>query len=313
MRAVSLTSHMRRFRLASVLCGLLVGAVFVTVGSTSAMAQDDADSSSIVAMDADGDNLRSLYNREGHWSGTPSFSPDGKLLLFDSCLRRFLGETHIYVTSATDAAAEPSDLGPGYAPAWSPDGKQIAFYLQPDNTQRQTPGVWTMNADGSDRKWLCAGKAPRWSPDGSQIALVYVGETGNTIHLYDLKSEETKTVLDRTFPRIAGAAWSPDGKRLAIIAQTGSGTDLLLVPTAGEDRTQHIRFRGDIGWRPNWSPDGAYLAFWLRDAAGRRKLHRLEVDTDRAPELLDHQDDSDFNSDATWSPDGKQILWIQAK
>ena len=59
-------------------------------------------------------------------------------------------------------------------PAWSPDGRTIAF-----DTDRTEPGnldVWTMNADGSNEHALIASIAldalPAYSPDGRSIAFV---------------------------------------------------------------------------------------------------------------------------------------------
>jgi TolB protein len=54
-------------------------------------------------------------------------------------------------------------------PAWSPDGKQIAFSRTPPDPGSQ-PYIWVMNANGSDQKALTTGWAPAWSPDGNQIA-----------------------------------------------------------------------------------------------------------------------------------------------
>ena len=39
-------------------------------------------------------------------------------------------------------------------------------------------------------------------------------------------------------------------------------------------------------------------------------MHRIEVDTQREPEMLARQDEGRRNSDATWSADGKQIVFI---
>ena len=324
-------------------CGVIALVSLLAAGTSAATAQEGVDTTAIVIMDADGENLRTLYRKPGHLGGTPSISPDGKLLLFDDRATLTYGQTRIYtmpvaVAAGKDAAARDTeaddfpipadpaaatDLGLGYAPVWSPDSKQIAFYHQANNPDGQTPGVWTMNADGSNRRWRCEGKAPRWSPDGKRLAIVVDGHSGDSIIYYDFDAQLTQRALDRDYPNIAGAAWSPDGKRLAILIPSRAGNGQLLLAAVPErtpadadappPATATVRFAGDIGWRPDWSSDGKYLLFWIRDAKQHRRLQRLEVDGTSAPELLKHQEEYIFNSDATWSPDSKQVLWIRTK
>src|SRR6266550_2391779 len=65
-------------------------------------------------------------------------------------------------------------------PAWSPDGTHIAFQTSQDNAYH----VYTMAADGSDRRLASQGtvddRHPAWSPDGKVLAV----DTGG-----DLKRE----------------------------------------------------------------------------------------------------------------------------
>ena len=60
----------------------------------------------------------------------------------------------------------------GY-PAWSPDGKHLAFYAYHDGGK--TWSIHTMNIDGTNRKRLTHAEnkwdnSPTWSPDGGKIA-----------------------------------------------------------------------------------------------------------------------------------------------
>ncbi len=104
----------------------------------------------------------------------PQWSPDGSTIAFDT-------PDSIYTTRADGTEqkllfAGKRGNGPG-VPSWSPDGTRLAFFNTPRQGRRFTAEVWTMNADGSDKRRLypsacCVGiwAAPIWSPDGSQIA-----------------------------------------------------------------------------------------------------------------------------------------------
>jgi Tol biopolymer transport system component len=289
---------------------MIVGGLIVAAGCTLAAAQDDNKLPAIYVMDADAANFRVLVKLDGKWAGSPNYSPDGKKLLFDASPMGDFDQGHVYVIPAAGPANDPTDLGIGSTPNWSPDGAHIAFYVHEGNPEQAEPGIWMMNADGSDRTWLCYGRSPRWSPDGKQLMLVNnPGDAGDGLYFYDLEKKESSAVLDRTYDRIAGAAWSPDGKRLAFIGHSGAGAELVSVPLVGEDQSGRVRLAGRIGWRPCWTPDGKYVTCWIVGPEGLEQLHRVEVDTAREPERLAHQDQGRVNSDPCWSPDGKQIAF----
>lgn len=49
-------------------------------------------------------------------------------------------------------------------PAWSPDGKQIAYTAYDDHSKRSN--IYIMTADGNDSRFVTEGYRPQWSPDG---------------------------------------------------------------------------------------------------------------------------------------------------
>lgn len=133
------------------------------------------------------------------------------------------------------------------APAWSPDGRRIAFEVTPNSNEDEAlQQVYVMNADGSDVHRLtspcgplppgssCTQSAegsPAWSPDGSQIAfaswaygLVIISSDGSGVwrsvytepcgptrpHCFSVGGEDPHSSMSVH----TGSAWSPDGTAL---------------------------------------------------------------------------------------------------
>ncbi len=108
-------------------------------------------------------------------------------------------------------------------PAWSPDGKQVAFTRRDDNWLN----VWTMNADGSSAKQGSHiphedGQAqfPAWSPDGKRLAVQVNGGSKDkrSAHIWtiDLASGSARKLGEHDKPYLDEVpTWFPDGQRIA--------------------------------------------------------------------------------------------------
>ena len=100
----------------------------------------------------------------------PSFSPDGKQIVFSGCLPNT--NTCGLVISPTDGSGATRVLtrDNGGNAHWSPDGKRIVYQATDEASHRQ---VYVINVDGSGHKQLTNGKSndgqPAWSRDGGSI------------------------------------------------------------------------------------------------------------------------------------------------
>lgn len=278
----------------------------------------------IYVMKVEGGEVRKASHCDNRWLGSPAWSHDGKQLLYDAAppdknyrqcrivLERLTPEGGRKNEAGEVGDPECIDLGFGCAPRWSPDDEQVALFLGPGHAGGGKPGVYVMNADGSGRKWICHGERPRWSPDGAKLACASRHEGFPSVYIYDFSSQEISRVLEQEYDQISGACWSPDGRRLAFIGYKGGDVlnggrgDLAVVEAAASQRPNVVRF-DRLGWQPDWSPDGKRLLAWIA-INGQERLQLLDPEG-REPRIELPGQAGDHNTDASFSPDGKWIVW----
>ncbi len=282
-------------------------ALAMLAGTISSRAAEP-DGAAIFTMKPDGSDARLFVALPDKiWNGSPSYSPNGKRVAFDASMQVKGGPaSHIFVTTVENPVDAADDLGLGNCPAWSPDGTKLIFDVQRGNPANAKVGVWTMNADGTDRKWLCEGERGRWSPDGTKVA---VSAHDGTASLYIVTPRFRKRVLMEEYDRVVGPTWSPDGNQLAFIGQRNGQAELAMVSAKGEEGSYSLRWQGKIGWQPSWSPDGKQILLWVKDDDGALHLNLIEVAGNDGPREIPGQRVASYNSDATWSPDGTRIIF----
>ena len=139
----------------------------------------------IYVMDDDGKNQRNLTNHPSD-DYAPSWSPDGTRIAFmsnrDGNVRKggVLTTFEIYVidTDGRNPQNLTNDPNSDASPAWSPDGKRIAFTSYRDGHVHAIHGwptaeIYVMDTDGGNPQNLTNDlnddRHPSWSPDGKRI------------------------------------------------------------------------------------------------------------------------------------------------
>ena len=180
--------NLTHFLLASVIV-LVLTPMMVLVGAQAqiAFSSDRDRNSEIYLMDANGRNQRNITNHPDRDSG-PSWSPDGKRIAFSSYRdghpdrRPGWLTSEIYVMDADGGNQQNITDHPNsdLSPAWSPDGKRIAFGSDRDEILDihgfPTYEIYVMDADGENPQNLTNNRhddwAPSWSPDGKRIVFI---------------------------------------------------------------------------------------------------------------------------------------------
>lgn len=175
-------------------------------GSRMLMSIASGGTTSIHEMDLRTRQMRKLTNQAGVIDTSPSYSPDGRFIVFNSDRG---GSQQLYVMDANGGNIQRISYGQGnYAtPVWSPRGDLIAF-------TRMSGGqfyIGVMRADGSGERmlaqnWLAEG--PSWAPNG-RVIVFSKGAPGGRSRLYSVditgyNQREVMTPMDGSDP-----AWSP--------------------------------------------------------------------------------------------------------
>ena len=125
-------------------------------------------------------------------SGSPSWSPDGKRIVFTSSKSRLGKNRDVYVMDADGGNPRRVSKNPfdEWDPSWSPDGERIAFTSA--GVRNVEAGFWriyVMDTDGKNLRRLSNNDVndyqPSWSPDGKRIAFTSWRDGAHDIYVMD--------------------------------------------------------------------------------------------------------------------------------
>ena len=201
-----------------------------------------------------------------------AISPDGQSLALGDDSQE-PGKTAIYVVplaaSASFAPRRVTPRVPSWGPAWSPDGKTLAFTAERDGKV----DIYAVPSAGGVEARLTTGpgrnEAPEFSPDGEFI--YFNSSRSGSAQVWRMRPDGTsqEQVTDDNYGNLYPHV-SPDGKRIVFLSydkQLGVPQDaqvLLRMMTLSDRKIAFLAaFTGGLGSidAPSWSPDSKRLAF----------------------------------------------------
>jgi Tol biopolymer transport system component/DNA-binding winged helix-turn-helix (wHTH) protein len=209
-----------------------------------------------------------------------------------------------------------TNAGEQSSPAWSPDGKRLAFVWAKEDGSRQHIYIKEFGSeilhrltDLSDYEY-----SPVWSPDGKQIAFLSSSESG--LGLYVASLAATTSVRKVYIPGVitswdhGALSWSPDGKSFVLVDHIAEQPSSYIYQIDVDTLHAHALTTPPSSWEgdltPVFSPDGGKIAFLRASESAVADIYWV-ASQGGEPHQVTHE--GKMINGIAWSSDNRSIVF----
>jgi len=196
---------------------------------------------------------------------------------------------------------------PLMSPAWSPDGRQLAYV----SFENENSEIFIQDLSSGSRRSVSKkdgiNSSPAFSPDGKSLAMTLSRGTGNLdVYVMDLASERLKRLTDsRSIDTEAN--WSADGQSIFFTSDRAGQPQIYKVSKNG-GAAKRVSFIGNYNARPRVSSDGKNLAVVHADQ-GAYQIAMVNHKNGRVLNLTD----GSLDEAPSVSPNGRIVIYATTR
>lgn len=194
------------------------------------------------------------------------------------------------------------------SPAWSPDGRKLAY----TSFKNGTPRLYERDLAGG-RERVLSDRAginitPSYSPDGRLLAFATTVADNTEVATLDVQRNccLQQHTRGRRYDSLS-PSFSPDGRRFAFVSNRLGEPHVFVMPVGGGEArlvSVYVHGKGGYNTSPEWSPKGTHIVFHTR-IAGQMQLAIVGADGSNPRQLTN----SYANEDPSWAPNGRHVVF----
>ena len=196
-----------------------------------------------------------------------------------------------------------SSRDPILSPAWTPDGKKIAYV----SFETKRPAIYLQDLSTGQRDKLAGFRglngAPSFSPDGKSMLFTASMHDNPEIYQMDLSTRQVKRMTNNTAIDTE-ARYTPDGKGFIFTSDRGGSAQIYHYNFA-DAATKRLTFRGAFNARGSLSADGKYVALVHRPSGSNYKVAIQEISTGITNILTP----TSLDESPSFSPNGQMVVY----